>query len=122
MKRILTRISVLTFAVLVVTSCITNGREFPSKFDWIKKSKTRMDDVRLMLGDPQFVGSSDGTPSWTYGYYNYKAFGPSHTKELKIYWNQDRTVQSWSFNSSFPTDVQSASSKQQGRPASDVSR
>lgn len=108
--------------VFILASCVTNGREFPSKFDWLKKGKSRYEDVKLMLGDPQYVGSSDGTPSWTYGYYQYKLVGPSYTKELKIYWNQDRTVQSYSFNSSFPSDVQGVASRQQGRPAADVSR
>ncbi len=108
-------------AAVLFSLCATSGKEFPSRFDWIQKGKTRQADAKLVLGEPQFVGSNDGTPSWTYGFYRYRLFGQSHTKELKLYWNDDRTVQTWSFNSSFPEDTSGVVSKQQ-RPASDVSR
>ena len=104
-----------------MASCVTNAREFPSRLDWVQKSRTRQQDVKLVLGDPQFVGSSDGVPAWTYGYYRYRLFGPSYTKEVKFYWNSDRTVQSWSFTSSFPDDVQGVSAAPP-KPASDVTR
>jgi hypothetical protein len=108
-------------SVFVLASCVTNGREFPSRLDWVQKNKTRQQDVKLVLGDPQFVGSSDGVPAWTYGYYRYRLFGPSHTKEVKFYWNADRTVQSWSFTSSFPGDVEGITAPPP-KPASDVTR
>lgn len=107
--------------VVLTSSCVTNGREFPSRFDWIQKNKSRHEDVKLVLGDPQFVGTSDNIPSWTYGHYKYRLFGPSYTKELKVYWNADRTVQSYSFSSSFPDDIKGISALP-ARPASDVSR
>lgn len=111
----------VVFGVSILASCVTNGREFPTRFDWIKKGKTRQEDVKLVLGDPQFVGSSDGSPSWTYGYYRYKLLSPSYTKELKIYWSPDRTVNTWSFNSSFPDDIDGVTAAP-AKPASDVSR
>jgi hypothetical protein len=106
---------------LVASSCVTQGRDFYSQLDWIKKGKTRQTDVKLLLGDPQFVGSSDGTPAWTYGYYKYRLFSPSYTKEVKFYWNADATVQTWSFNSSFPDDIKGVSALP-GKPAGDVTR
>ena len=90
---------------LSFAGCVTRGHEFPSRFDWIKKGQTRQEDVKLVLGDPQYVGSNDGMPQWTYGYYQYRLFGESSTKELRFYWTSDKIVQSWSFNSSFPNDV-----------------
>ena len=108
-------------SMLALASCVTNGREFPSRLDWVQKGKSRQQDVKLVLGDPQFVGSSDGVPAWTYGYYRYRLFGPSHTKEVKFYWNADRTVQSWSFNSSFPDDIDGVTAAPP-KPASDVTR
>lgn len=115
------KILALTISTLWLGSCVTNGHEFPSRFDWIQKGKTRQEDTKLVLGDPQFVGSSDALPVWTYGYYKYKLFSPSYTKELKIYWNPDRTVQTWSFNSSFPDDIKGVSAIP-GKAPSDVSR
>lgn len=107
--------------IVSLASCVTSGREFPSRLDWIQKGKTRQNDVKLVLGDPQFVGSSDGTPSWKYGYYRYRLFSPSHTKEVIFYWNTDKTVQGWSFTSSFPDDIEGVTAPAP-RPASDVSR
>jgi hypothetical protein len=112
---------ILALSGLSYSSCVTSGREFPSRLDWVQKGKTRQADVKMVLGDPQFVGSSDGTPAWTYGYYRYRLFSPSYTKEVKFYWNPDKTVQTWSFNSSFPDDVEGVSAPSP-RPASDVSR
>jgi hypothetical protein len=113
--------NILLSLVVVTSACVTRGREFPSKFDWINKSKTKQDDVRLVLGEPQFVGSTEGQATWTYGYYKYSAFGPSYTKEMKFYWNPDRTVQTWSFNSSFPEDTRGVT-KAPSKPISDVTR
>ena len=115
------KIFLVCAACFDLSSCVTNGHEFSSRFDWIQKGKTRQEDVKSVLGDPQFVGSSDGTPSWTYGHYKYRLFGQSTTKELKFYWNSDKTIQSWSFTSSFPEDIRGVSALP-GRPASDVSR
>ena len=115
------RFFIMSALFATLSSCVTSGREFPSRLDWIQKGKTRQNDVKLVLGDPQFVGSSDGTPSWTYGFYRYRLFSPSHTKELKFYWNADKTIQTWSFNSSFPDDVDGVTAPPP-RPASDVSR
>jgi outer membrane protein assembly factor BamE (lipoprotein component of BamABCDE complex) len=105
-----------TFAVLVAglalttSACVTSGKYFASDTGWIKANKTRQDDVRGLLGAPFMVGNSGGSPTWTYGFYRYKLLGDSFTKELKFYWNADRTVQSYAFNSSFPDDVGGISS------------
>jgi len=111
----------LPLVLIGLTSCVTSGREFNSRLDWIQKGKTDQQQVKLVLGDPQFVGSSDGTPAWTYGFYRYRLFSPSYTKEVKFYWNADRTVESWSFNSSFPDDT-SGVTPPPARPASAVTR
>lgn len=111
------------YAVMFATlsACVTQGRDFHSQLEWVKKGKTRQADVKLLLGDPQFVGSSDGTPAWTYGFYKYRLFSPSYTKEVKFYWNNDNTVQTWSFNSSFPDDIKGVTALPP-KPAGDVTR
>lgn len=83
--------------------CVTQGINFESNTDWIKPGQTRQQDVKLMLKDPYAVGSASGVETWTYGFYRYRLFGKSHTKELKFYWKPDKTVDHYSFNSSFPT-------------------
>lgn len=88
---------------LVQVGCVTRGQDFSSDISWVQKGKTTQTDVEKYLGAPSSVGSSGGTPTWTYGYYDYRLFGDSKTKELKFYW-QDSKVQDFSFNSSFPED------------------
>ena len=118
MNVILKLIAVLSLSMLT-SACVTNGKYFGSDTAWIKANKTRQDDVRTLLGAPFMVGNSGGSPTWTYGFYRYKMVGESFTKELKFYWNLDKTVQSFSFNSSFPDDVGgvSAAGSRSERPA-----
>jgi outer membrane protein assembly factor BamE (lipoprotein component of BamABCDE complex) len=114
-------ILLLSSLVWCTTACVTSGQEFKSDLSWINKGQTNKDQVKLMLGNPQFVGSSDGTPAWTYGFYKYRLFSPSYTKEVKFYWTPENTVESWSFNSSFPEDIK-AVTPLPPRPASAVTR
>jgi hypothetical protein len=67
-----------------------------------------MSDVEMVLGEPTSVGNSSGVSTWTYGYYSYRLIGESSVKELKFYWSPEKTVRSFSFNSSFPDDVRKA--------------
>lgn len=89
---------------LALSGCVTRGKDFSSDLSWLKKVQTTQADVQRYLGAPTSVGSSGGTPTWTYGYYDYRLFGESATKELKIYWTPDYKVADYSFNSSLPED------------------
>jgi len=89
---------------LVQVGCVTRGIDFSSDINWVQKGKTTQPDVEKYLGAPSSVGNSGGVPTWTYGYYDYRLFGESKTKELKFYWGPDLKVQDFSFNSSFPED------------------
>ena len=110
------------FAATIGSGCVTQGKYFPSETEWVKASQTQQKDVRQLLGDPHFVGSSGGTPTWTYGYYKYRLIGQSSTKELKLYWNPDNTIRNYSFTSSFPEDTRVERKSPVEKPASDVSR
>lgn len=96
----------LVLSTFSLVSCLSTGRDFPSRTDWIRKDVTQQKDVRLVLGEPFAVGDSGGVNTWTYGYYRYEFPGKSFHKELKLYWNLDQTVKNYTFNSSFPLDVQ----------------
>lgn len=99
--------NLLPFLVLISfpMACVTRGRDFSSDLGWVKKGQTTQTDVSRLLGAPTAVGNTGGTPTWTYGYYDYRLFGESETKELKFYWSGEK-VQDYSFNSSFPQDRQ----------------
>jgi hypothetical protein len=96
------------FPVVGLTACITVGKDFKSDLSWIKEGQTKKADVSLVLGEPRSVGHASGSPTWTYGYYNYKLWGDSFTKELKFYWKKDGTVDQFAFTSSFPDDISRA--------------
>ncbi len=97
-------LSILTVFALQ-TACVTRGRDFSSDLSWVKKNQTTQTDVSRLLGAPTAVGNTGGIPTWTYGFYDYRLFGESETKELKFYWNGEK-LQDFSFNSSFPQDRQ----------------
>ena len=99
------KIAVLLFFSSLWQGCISTGRDFPSRTDWIQKEKTKKDDVALILGTPYAVGNSSGTPTWTYAFYKYSMFSKTAYKELKFYWTEDGHVQSYSFSSSFAEDL-----------------
>lgn len=95
----------LTLAgTFLVSACVTRGKDFSSDLSWIRKNQTTQAEVQRLLGAPTAVGNSGGTPTWTYGFYNYRLFGESATKELKLYWTPDYKVSDFSFNSSMAED------------------
>lgn len=98
-------LKILFISLFLLSSCVTQGSYFPSDTSWIIKQKTNQNDVLKTLGSPYQVGIDTGVKTWTYGYYNYKLFGESYIKELKFYWNEHGTVDSYVFTSSFPEDV-----------------
>ena len=95
---------ILSSIAVIQLSCVTRGNNFSSSTNWIEANKTTRNQMAQTLGEPFMVGKSSGASTWTYGYYQHKLFGSSTTKELKVYWNSDGTVQNYSFNSSFPED------------------
>ncbi|MGE0172972.1 MAG: hypothetical protein AB7T49_09310 [Oligoflexales bacterium] len=107
-------ISGLFLGAVLLVGCVTRGRDFPSDLNWIKVKQTSQSDVASTMGEPYEVGSSSGTPTWTYGYYKFQLFGESYTKELKFYWDPESKIRDYSFTSSFPKDRQRST---QLRPA-----
>lgn len=92
------------FSAFTLNSCVTRGKDFSSDTAWIVKDQTSKQMFENKLGEPFSVGKSNTGATWTYGYYKHSLFGKSQTKELKVYWNDNSTVSSYSFTSSFPAD------------------
>lgn len=106
-----TRFVALIFGMMLLGACVTRGKDFPSEVAWIKMNSTKQQDVSQLLGQPYQVGNASGTSTWTYGYYKFRLIGDSNTKELKFWWNPDKTVKYYSFSSSFPMDKGKATAK-----------
>lgn len=89
----------------ILCGCLTVGRNFRTdNLAWIVTDKTDRKEVQQRLGEPFRTGLDSGTPTWTYGYYQYRLFGDTCTKDLVIYFNKDGTVSSYTFNTSFPQE------------------
>ncbi len=101
-------VSLLISLLVVAVACVTKGRNFPADLSWVKKGETSQQDVLMVLGTPFMVGSSSGVQAWSYGLYHYRIVGRSYVKELKFFWNKDKTVREYSFQSSFPDDLKRA--------------
>ncbi len=85
--------------LLVTIGCATVGHDFPSSaVESIVIDRTTNADLLRMLGEPWRTGLENGRKTWTYGYYRYRAFGPTDTKDLYISFNDDNTVASYTFN------------------------
>lgn len=95
----------LAAVTLGAASCVTRGQNFSSKTNWLDEAKPSQTQVQQIMGTPYKVGSSNGTPTWTYGYYKHRLFGESQVKELKIYWAPDHKLKGYSFTSSFKEDT-----------------
>ena len=104
--RVLNLLLLLSFVATV--ACVTKGYNFRSDLSWIKKETTSQQDVLMILGTPFMVGNSSGVHTWGYGLYHYRLMGRSYVKELKFFWNDDKTVRDYSFQSSFPDDLERA--------------
>lgn len=103
LKRFLCVSSILALA-FVTTSCFTVGSQFPSAVIWIKPNVTTRIEIEKAFGPPFRTGYDSGLHTYSYGYYKYSAFADSQTKDLTIRFNQDGTVNNYTFNSSFPED------------------
>lgn len=85
--------------LVLVAGCATVGHDFSSSaVEHIVVDRTTNADLLRMLGEPWRVGLENGRKTWTYGYYKYRAFGPTDTKDLYITFNDDNTVASYTFN------------------------
>jgi hypothetical protein len=94
----------LLVVLMSCSGCYSTGRDFPSDLSWVKVKATRQRDVELLLGKPYAVGNAGGIVTWSYAYYFLQLFKAAQHKELKLYWNDDRTVRQFSFTSSFEED------------------
>jgi len=88
-------------------ACMTVGEDFAvGKVSHIEIGRTTQADLTRMLGEPWRVGLEDGQRTWTWGYYKYNLFGASQTRDLVVRFDDKGVVRSFTFNSTWPEDVQ----------------
>lgn len=92
--------------LLLLSGCLTVGEEFPTSVRWIEIGKTQRQDIQTRIGEPFRTGYDSGRMTYTYAFYRYSLFRPARTKDLTIRFNNDGTVHSYTFASSFNEDKQ----------------
>ncbi len=88
----------------LLSGCLTVGNEFPTNVKWMEVGKTTRAQVKSQIGEPFRTGYDSGQLTYTYGFYRYSAFRPTRTKDLTVRFNENGTVASYSFASSFEED------------------
>lgn len=92
--------------ILILAGCATVGSDFPTDpVRSIELGSTTKADIARAFGQPWRTGIESGDESWTYGYYKYRLFSESETRDLKIIFGSNGTVQSYSFSESAPKDT-----------------
>jgi outer membrane protein assembly factor BamE (lipoprotein component of BamABCDE complex) len=95
----------LLCALAFASACATIGTNFDStQLSWLKANESAKADVLAKLGQPWRVGLDSGDQTWTYGYYEYRAFSDSNSKDLVIHFTPEGKVKSYSLNTSFPDE------------------
>lgn len=106
MKKNFAKLSIGISIFLLCTtliSCMTVGRPFPVEpVTKIIIDRTTQQDIQRMFGDPWRMGIENGMKTWTYGDYHYSAFGGTTTTDLVVRFNADKTVASYTFNTTNP--------------------
>ena len=91
--------------LLLLASCVRVGRDFPDAGVSDRRiGETTKADVRELFGEPWRTGIEDGMPTWTYGRYEYRAFGDASTKDLVIRFDRAGVVTGYTFNRSNPDE------------------
>ena len=95
------RTLLLTAGVLTLTGCATVGKPFPAEeVEGLTVGETSRAEVRERFGEPWRTGLEDGDPTWSYGHYEWSAFGKSQMTDLVIRFDDDGTVRSFTYNTS----------------------
>jgi hypothetical protein len=95
----------LAACALVLSACMTVGREFATdKVGQIQIGKTTRDEIHQLFGEPWRTGLEDGRRTWTYGHYKYSLFGPAQTRDLVIRFDPKGVVASYTFNAAPPLE------------------
>ncbi len=93
-------VSLMTFS-----ACATVGNQFSFKgVQSIIIGKTTRNEILSTYGQPFRVGYDNGNEKWTYGYYKYRVFGDSNTKDLDITFDKSGLVQKYTYSSSTDED------------------
>ena len=91
--------TIFVLFLFLITSCATVGKDFSAiNVSKIKIGQTTQNEIRTLFGSPWRVGIEDGQTTWTYGKYNYGAFGKKKATDLVIKFDDNNIVSSYTYS------------------------
>ena len=98
--------TIATGISLTSSGCATIGNSF--QFDGpesVVVGETTKAEVLAHYGNPFRVGYENGHLKWTYGYYQYRLFGSSDTRDLSITFDKHNVVENYTYSSSDSDEI-----------------
>jgi hypothetical protein len=92
------------FSICLFSSCVSVGNKFTGDINNIKIGVTTRQEIENNFGSPFKVGIDNGLKSYNYLYLKNELFSDPQKKELLLMFNENGTVNSYSFYSSFKND------------------
>ena len=93
--------------ILLLTGCVSVGRDFPTPTqDIIKNGVTTGVELLQRFGSPTQVGIENGDQTWSWVYVRAGGLGQPLSKELRVRFDDRGVVKSYSYSSNLPEEVQ----------------
>ncbi|MCY4380668.1 MAG: hypothetical protein OXC40_03755 [Proteobacteria bacterium] len=99
-RSFISQIVCLLVTTLLLTGCLSLGKDFTTNVDWLKVGKTSQQQVIERLGMPEEIGQSHNKTMWTYYYIRVSLWQKIARKELRIFWHNNQLVHSYNLTSS----------------------
>ena len=98
------QLKTVMFLVIFLASCYgTIGKNFDSsELKSIQNHVTSQEKIFEMLGAPFKKGIENGQVMWTYQFDQWKALGPTHSKDLVILFDKENIVKAYRYTTSNP--------------------
>ena len=107
MKPRRSRVLSLGCLVLLLTGCVSVGKEFPTPTaETIRDGVTTKAELLKLFGPPTQVGIEDGDPTWTWVYVQAGGFRQTLSKELHVKFTKQDVVKSYNYTSNLPEEIQ----------------
>ena len=93
--------------ILLLTGCVSVGRDFPTPTqDIIRNGVTTGVELLQRFGSPTQVGIENGDQTWSWVYVRAGGLGQPLSKQLHVKFDDRGIVKSYSYTSSLPEEVQ----------------
>ena len=87
----------------LAAGCFSVGTPFAThRVSQIQIGVTTRDQIQQQFGSPWRTGLEDGDETWTYGRYVYTIAAPARTADLKVSFDRNGVVSSYTFSTTNP--------------------